>query len=105
VILGFSVHDTIVVFDRIRENLQKNEKNKEDKDFKTIVGNSIRQTFVRSINTSLTTLFAIFILYLLGPEAIRHFSLALLIGITAGTYSSIFIGSPLLVTINNWRNK
>lgn len=105
VILGFSVHDTIVVFDRVRENLHKNDEYKEGKDFEVIVGESINQTFVRSINTSLTTLLAIFVLYLFGPETIRHFSLTLLIGITVGTYSSIFIGSPLLVTINNWRRK
>lgn len=103
VILGFSVHDTIVVFDRIRENLHKNEEYREGKEFETIVGESINQTFVRSINTSLTTLLAILILYIFGPEATRHFSLTLLIGITVGTYSSIFIGSPLLVTINSWK--
>jgi preprotein translocase subunit SecF len=105
VILGFSVHDTIVVFDRIRENLYHNEssKGRSDKDFAVIVGESINQTFVRSINTSLTTLLAVLILYFFGPEATKHFSLALLIGISVGTYSSIFIGSPLLITINNWK--
>lgn len=103
VILGFSVHDTIVVFDRVRENLHKNEEYREGKDFETIVGESINQTFIRSINTSLTTLLAIAILYIFGPETIHHFAMTLLIGITIGTYSSIFIGSPLLVTINNWR--
>jgi len=101
VILGFSVHDTIVVFDRVRENLQKNEK----KEFAQIVGESVSETFVRSINTSLTTILAILVLYIFGPETIRHFSLTLLIGIAVGTYSSIFIGSPLLVTINSWKNK
>jgi preprotein translocase subunit SecF len=100
VILGFSVHDTIVVFDRVRENLHKNEDYNSKKTFDTIVGESINETFIRSINTSLTTLLAILVLYILGPEAIKHFSLALLIGITVGTYSSIFIGSTLLVTIN-----
>jgi len=74
VILGFSVHDTIVVFDRIRENLHKNEEDRDKKDFETIVGESINQTFVRSINTSLTTLFAIFMLYIL--ELILQFLLA-----------------------------
>lgn len=107
VILGFSVHDTIVVFDRVRENLRHNEeaKQSEKKDFDTIVGESINQTFIRSINTSLTTLLAIFVLYLVGPETVKNFTLTLLIGIFVGTYSSIFIGSPLLVTINKWRNK
>jgi preprotein translocase subunit SecF len=105
VILGFSVHDTIVVFDRIRENLHKNEEYKEGKNFETVVGESINQTFVRSINTSLTTLLAVFVLYIFGPETIKNFSLALLLGIFIGTYSSIFVGSTLLVTIENWKNK
>jgi len=105
VILGFSVHDTIVVFDRVRENLHKNENNKIKKDFQTIVGESINETFVRSVNTSMTTLLAIFVLYLIGPETIKNFSLVLLIGIFIGTYSSIFIGSTLLITINSWKNK
>ena len=105
VILGFSVHDTIVVFDRVRENLHKNENSGGKKDFETIVGDSISETFVRSINTSLTVLLAILVLYIFGPETIRNFTLVLLIGIFIGTYSSIFIGSTLLVTINNWLSK
>jgi preprotein translocase subunit SecF len=105
VILGFSVHDTIVVFDRIRENLHKNADYGGKKDFETIVGESINETFIRSINTSVTVLLAILILYLFGPETIRNFTLVLLVGIFIGTYSSIFIGSTLLVTINNWKNK
>ena len=100
VVLGFSIHDTIVVFDRVRENL-KHADSKET--FEHTVGKSISQTFTRSINTSLTTLLALFVLYFVGPEATKHFSLALLIGITAGTYSSIFIGSPLLVTVEKWQ--
>ncbi len=102
VILGFSVHDTIVVFDRVRENLGKYEGKKQ---FDQIVGESISETFTRSVNTSLTTLLAITALYIWGPEPTHHFALALLIGIVAGTYSSIFIGSPLLVTIQQWKNK
>lgn len=101
VVLGFSVHDTIVVFDRVRENL----KNAIKKPFEQIVGESISQTFARSINTSLTTLLALVCLYFLGGEATEHFSLALIIGIVAGTYSSIFIGSPLLVTFEKWANR
>lgn len=101
VILGFSVHDTIVVFDRVRENL----KFRAAKSFEEIVGGSITQTLVRSINTSLTTLLAIAALYLLGPEATRMFSLALFVGIVAGTYSSIFLGSPLLVTAEMLRKR
>lgn len=102
VVLGFSVHDTIVVFDRVRENLGHFEGRKP---FDQIVGQSISETFTRSVNTSLTTLLAIAVLYFLGPDTTKHFALALLIGIFAGTYSSIFIGSPLLVTINSWKNK
>ena len=105
VVLGFSVHDTIVVFDRVRENLHISHETKNRKDFATIVGESIQQTFVRSINTSLTTVIALIVLYVIGPEVTKHFSLALLIGIIAGTYSSIFIGSPLLVTVERWQHR
>lgn len=105
VILGFSVHDTIVVFDRVRENLHKNYEYKEGKSFDQVVGESISQTMIRSINTSATTLLAIVALYIWGPDTVKNFSLVLIIGIAVGTYSSIFIGSPLLVTINNWKNK
>ena len=102
VVLGFSVHDTIVVFDRVRENL-KNSGNL--KPFSEIVGESISQTFVRSINTSMTTLLALVILYIFGGSSTAHFSLVLIIGIAVGTYSSIFIGSPLLVTLQKWSKK
>lgn len=102
VILGFSIHDTIVVFDRIRENLRLSS---ERRPFIEVVGESINQTIVRSINTSLTTLIALFVLYFVGGSSTEHFSLALIIGIAAGTYSSIFIGSALLVTIEKWGKK
>ena len=102
VILGFSVHDTIVVFDRVRENLRLANKGKS---FETTVGESINQTIVRSINTSLTTLISLLVLYFVGGSATEHFSLALIIGIAAGTYSSIFVGSALLVTIEKWGKK
>lgn len=102
VILGFSVHDTIVVFDRVRENLRLQGKRTS---FENIVGESINQTIVRSINTSLTTLIALVVLYFVGGNATEHFSLALIIGIAAGTYSSIFVGSALLVTIEKWSKK
>ncbi|OGG48058.1 protein-export membrane protein SecF [Candidatus Kaiserbacteria bacterium RIFCSPHIGHO2_01_FULL_51_33] len=105
VILGFSVHDTIVVFDRVRENLRKEHEQKKLAPFDEIVGRSIRQTFNRSVNTSLTTVLALLALYFLGSEATQHFSLVLLIGIIVGTYSSIFIASPLLVTLERWQKK
>lgn len=104
VVLGFSVHDTIVVFDRVRENLH-NASTSTKKPFDEVVGASVGQTFTRSINTSLTTLIALVVLYILGGSTTEHFSLALIIGIAAGTYSSIFIGSPLLVTIEKWGKK
>ncbi len=101
VILGFSVHDTIVVFDRVRENLKVHK----NQPFEQIVGESISQTFTRSINTSLTVVLSLIVLYFVGGEATQNFTLALLIGIIAGTYSSIFLGSPLLVTVERWQNK
>ncbi len=92
-VIGFSVHDTIVVFDRVRENLRR-----EKKPFAEIVNDSILETFARSINTSLTVLLTLAALYLFGGQSIRLFVLALLIGIASGTYSSIFNATPLLVT-------
>lgn len=96
-ILGYSVNDTIVVFDRTRENLfhQKN------KEFSEVVNLALNQTLVRSINTSFTTLLVLFAIFLFGGETIKQFVLALIIGTIIGTYSSIFIASPLLV---DWYN-
>ncbi len=94
-ILGFSVHDTIVVFDRIRENLKKFGSRE---NFEDVVEKSIRDTITRSINTSLTVLLVMLALYLFGGVSTKFFSLALLIGVFCGTYSSIFIASALLVT-------
>lgn len=102
VILGFSVHDTIVVFDRTRENLRHASGKKP---FEQIVGESVTQTISRSINTSLTTVLALLALFFFGPITTQNFSLALIIGIVTGTYSSIFIGSPLLVTWEKWQNR
>jgi len=100
-VLGFSVHDTIVVFDRTRENLKLHVSKK----FEETVGQSIQQTFARSINTSLTVILVTLALYLVGSETTKNFALTLMVGVIAGTYSSIFIGSPLLVTIANWQEK
>ncbi len=99
VVLGFSVHDTIVVFDRVRENLKKNKEYNKKEIFEETVGKSVSQTLARSINTSLTTIITLVALYIWGSESTKWFSLALLIGITVGTYSSICLASPLLVTI------
>jgi len=105
VILGFSIHDTIVVFDRIRENLKNNNSEKGHKTFEIIVGESIKQTFVRSLNTSLTTLLAILVVFIIGPESTKNFSLVLLMGVFFGTYSSIFIASNLLVSVEKYQGK
>ena len=97
-IIGFSVHDTIVVFDRIRENRIRHA----GEPFGAIVNHSILQTLGRSINTSLTVVVTLSALYLLGPITIRTFTLALLIGVISGTYSSIFNASQLLVSWYEW---
>lgn len=94
-ILGISVHDKIVVFDRIRENL----KNKFSTDFSQTVGESLKQTFARSVNTSMTILIVLFFLWYMGPASTKDFSLLLFIGVFVGTYSSVFFASPLLVTV------
>jgi preprotein translocase subunit SecF len=100
VILGYSINDTIVVFDRIRENLLKVKPEKRSKDFEVIVGESLSQTFVRSLNTTITTLLSLVIIYVLTPASIHNFALALIIGITSGAYSSLFIAAPLLTYFN-----
>lgn len=91
-VIGFSVHDTIVVFDRIRENLMKHHGS-----FEEVVNMSINQTIVRSLNTSLTVLLVLAAIFFFGGESLKYFALALILGIGIGTYSSIFIASPLLV--------
>jgi len=95
-VIGFSVHDTIVVFDRIRENLRKMPYST----FPEVVNASIIQTLGRSLNTSLTVILVLFSLLLFGGESTKWFIVALLIGITSGTYSSIFNAAPLLVLWN-----
>lgn len=97
-IMGFSVHDTIVVFDRIRENLRKHP----SINFEENVNNSIIQTINRSLNTSLTVIIVLSALYFLGGDSLKHFILLLLIGITIGTYSSIFNAAPILVSWQGW---
>jgi len=104
-ILGFSVNDTIVVFDRIRENIIKDREEHGGKSFSDIVGASVSETYTRSINTSLTTLFVLLTLYILGGSATAHFALVLSIGVIAGTYSSVFFASPILVFLQERKNK
>jgi preprotein translocase subunit SecF len=96
-ILGFSVHDTIVVFDRTRENLRINEREGKKEEFELTVGKSLNQTFTRSINTSVTVAIVLLALFFFGGASTEDFTLALLIGVVAGTYSSICLASPLLV--------
>ena len=98
-IMGYSVHDTIVVFDRIRSNLLTH---RGELNFPQLTNNSVNQIITRSINTSLTTLFALLALLFLGPFSLRYFILVLSIGVAVGTYSSIFVAAPLLVI---WQNK
>ncbi len=102
-VLGFSVHDTIVVFDRTRENLKLNQQHGTNEDFELTVGKSVRQTFTRSINTSMTVVIVLLLLFFFGSATTQDFTLALLIGIVAGTYSSICLASPLLVAWERMR--
>ncbi|MFD1138135.1 protein translocase subunit SecF [Paenibacillus urinalis] len=99
-IVGFSINDTIVVFDRIRENLRF-AKTKTSKDVNEVVNRSIAQTMTRSLNTTITVFIASLFLFLLGGESIRMFSLAMVIGLVFGAYSSIFIASPLWAILKN----
>jgi preprotein translocase subunit SecF len=105
VVLGYSINDTIVVFDRVRENLREYPDKKRAEQFEKVVGQSLSQTFARSINTSFTTLIALFAVYFLGGESTKCFSLALIAGITVGTYSSIFFAAPMLVTLQKMSQK
>ncbi len=104
-ILGISINDTIVVFDRIRENLRLNEERHKREAFDEVVGRSIVQTLARSINTSLTVIIVLISLYILGPDSTKNFALTLIVGMIAGTYSSIFLASPLLVVWERLQKK
>lgn len=98
-ILGLSINDTIVVFDRVRENLKINEEERRAEPFAQVVGRSLRQTIVRSMNTSLALILVLTVLYFLGPVSTHHLALVLGIGMLVGTYSSICVASPLLVVL------
>jgi preprotein translocase subunit SecF len=99
-IIGISISDKIVVFDRIRENL-KNANKKAS--FEEVVGASLKQTFTRSVNTSVTVILALLALYFFGPVTTKYFTLTLIAGMIVGTYSSIFVASPLLTVWNKNR--
>lgn len=100
-IVGYSINDTIVVFDRIRENQPKMRKSSLDE----LINRSVTQTMIRSINTSLTTFVMVAILYFLGVSSIKEFALPLMVGILSGTYSSIFIASPLWYVLKKREEK
>jgi len=99
-VIGYSLNDTIVVFDRIRENLAANRKKKKPDDEKTVVNTAINQTLARTLMTSLTTLLVVVALFFLGGEVIHGFALALMAGIIVGTYSSIYIASPVMLALH-----
>ena len=101
VVMGFSVHDTIVVFDRIRENLKRYS----ELDFNALVNKSLNETMVRSINTSLSVIIVLLALFFFSGESLKYFVLTLLVGIFSGTYSSIFIAAPFLVSWLNFLNR
>jgi preprotein translocase subunit SecF len=94
-IMGYSLNDTIIIFDRIRENMKKTTK----ENFSFLINRSINETLSRTILTSGTTFLTLFVLYLLGGSVIQNFALAMLIGVSVGTYSSIFIASPVLIVL------
>ncbi len=100
-ILGYSINDTIVVFDRIRERLAYNKERNVREDFTTTVGEGLSQTYARSINTSFTTAIVLIALFVLVGSATHHFAFTLLVGVIAGAYSSIFLAAPLLVISNS----
>jgi preprotein translocase subunit SecF len=105
VVLGYSINDTIVVFDRVRENLLELDEKQKSVNFEKIVGKSVEDTISRSINTSLTTLLALFAIFFIGGEVTKAFSLAMIAGVLTGAYSSIFIASPLLFSIKKYKDK
>jgi len=101
-LLGYCVNDVIIIFDRIREHLHTNEKTGFRESFENTIGKSINETMTRSINTALTVVLALLALIYFGAEATRNFALVMLIGVAAGTFSSICRSAPLLIPIANW---
>jgi len=101
-IFGFSVNDTIVIFDRVRENLRRNKEDRTEKSFAEVVGESVSQTLARSINISLAIVLVLATLYVLGGGSTREFSLVLGLGVIFGTYSSICFAAPLLVAASRY---
>jgi len=100
-VVGYSINNSVVVFDRARENLLK----LRESSFGLVINKSINETFTRCINTSLTTLFVVFTIFFFGGETLKYFALALILGISFGTYSSVFLVTPLLVSYLAWRER
>jgi preprotein translocase subunit SecF len=100
-ILGYTINDKVIIFDRVRENLLKNQ----GQDFATLVNQSLNQTLTRSLSTGFCTLFALFSIFFFGGETLKYFSLVMIVGIVVGTYSSLFMAAPILVSWLNWRQK
>jgi preprotein translocase subunit SecF len=101
-LLGYCVNDVIVIFDRVREHLKNNEADRVKEEFETTVGKSIDETMGRSINTGLTVVLALLALVIFGSEATRNFALVMMVGVAAGTFSSITRSAPLLIPIAQW---
>ena len=101
-VVGYAINDTIVTFDRMRENMQKRRKIKTYEDIVEIANTSLRQTLGRSINTVLMVTISVVAMMIFGSESIRSFSIALTVGLLVGTYSSIFIATPLWV---EWKHR
>ena len=104
-LLGYCVNDVIVIFDRIREHLRNNKEDKVKETFEVTVGKSIDETMGRSINTGLTVVLALLALVIFGSEATRNFALVMMVGVAAGTFSSITRSAPLLIPIASWLEK
>ena len=104
-LLGYCVNDVIVIFDRIREHLRNNQEDKVKESFEVTVGKSIDETMGRSINTGMTVVLALLALVIFGSEATRNFALVMMVGVAAGTFSSITRSAPLLIPIASWLEK
>ena len=100
-ILGYTINDKVIIFDRVRENIIRDR----GFDFETIVNQSLNQTLTRSLSTGSCTLLVLIAVFFFGGETLKYFSLILILGIIVGTYSSIFLASPLLVTWVRWRRR
>lgn len=104
-LLGYCVNDVIVIFDRVREHLANNQRDEIEETFDVTVGKSIDETMGRSINTGMTVVLALLALVLIGSEATRNFALVMMVGVAAGTFSSITRSAPLLIPIATWLEK